>query len=66
MNRAEREIGQFKTHWHRFMNRHQCPDALWCFGAKYTSDICEVMARHDLEDRTPYEVLTGHTADKSE
>jgi hypothetical protein len=63
---GEREIGQFKAHWRRIMNRHQCPDALWCFAAEYTSDIREVMARLDLEDRTPYEVLTGHTPDKSE
>jgi hypothetical protein len=66
MNRAEREIGQFKAHWRRILNRHQCPDALWCFAAEYTSDILEVMVREDLNDQTPYEVLTGHTPDITE
>jgi hypothetical protein len=66
MNKAESEIGQFKTHWRRVVNRHKCPDALWCFAAEYTSDIREFMARPGLDDRSPYEVLTGFTPDISE
>jgi hypothetical protein len=66
MNRAERKISKLKTHWRSIMNRHQCPDALWCFGLEYRSDIQELMARNNLEGRTPLEVLTGSTPDISE
>jgi hypothetical protein len=66
MNRAEREISQLKAHWRRIMNRHRCPDALWCFGLEYTSDIRELMARNDLGGRTPLEAMTGETPDISE
>ena len=61
MNRAESEIGQFKTHWRRIMNRYRCPDMLWCFAAEYTSNIRELMSRPALEGRSPYEVMTGET-----
>jgi len=66
MNRAESEIGQFKTHWRRIMNRYRCPDMLWCFAAEYTSNIRELMSRPALEGRSPYEVMTGETPDISE
>jgi hypothetical protein len=48
MNRAELEIGAFKTHYRRIMNRNRCPEALWCFGATYTSEIRELIARPSL------------------
>jgi hypothetical protein len=44
MNHAEGEIGRFKTHFCHIMNRWECPETLWCFGATYTSRICELMA----------------------
>jgi hypothetical protein len=65
MNRAELEIGAFKTHYRR-MNRNRCPEALWCFGAMYTSDIRELIARPSLGDRSSLERMTGETPDASE
>jgi hypothetical protein len=65
MNRAEGEIGRFKTHYRRIMNRWQCPETLWCFGALYTSRIRELVARTNLNDRSAIEVMTGETPDIS-
>jgi len=66
MNRAEGEIGRTKTHFRRVMNRHRCPEALWCFGMEYTSGLRERIARPRLGDRSPLEKLTGETPDISE
>ena len=66
MNRAEGEIGKFKTHFRRIMNRWACPESLWCFGATYTSKIRELMSRPSLNDRSALETLTGETPDISE
>ena len=66
MNRAEGEIGRFKTHYRRLMNRRRCPEMLWCFGVEYTSSIRELMARSSLENRTPIEAMTGETPDISD
>jgi hypothetical protein len=66
MNHAEHEIGLFKTHYRRIMNRNRCPERLWCFGATYTSDIRELIARPSLGDRSAVERMTGETPDGSE
>jgi hypothetical protein len=66
MNHAEHEIGLFKTHYRRIMNRNRCPERLWCFGAMYTSDIRELIARPSLGDRSALERMTGETPDGSE
>jgi len=41
------------------------PEELWDFGIKYTSDIRQIIARPNLDHRSAYEVLTGHTPDIS-
>jgi hypothetical protein len=66
MNRAEGEIGRFKSHYRRLMNRYHCPETLWCFGVDYTSGLRQCIARARLDDRTPLEVMTGETPDVSE
>jgi hypothetical protein len=66
MNRAELEIGAFKSHYRRIMNRNRCPEALWCLGAMYTSDIRELIARPSLGDRSSLEQMRGETPDASE
>jgi len=66
MNRAEGEIGRTKTHFRRVMNRHRCPEALWCFGMDYTSVLRQQIARPRLGDRSPLKKLTGETPDISE
>ncbi|MGH3053835.1 MAG: hypothetical protein ACRDL7_02535, partial [Gaiellaceae bacterium] len=65
-NQAEREIKELKAHFRRIMNRSQCPERLWNFGIKYTSDLRANLSRPPLEGRTPVEVTTGDTPDISE
>jgi hypothetical protein len=65
MNRAEGEIGRFKTHYRRIMNQWQCPETLWCFGALYTSRIRELVARTNLNDCSTIKVMTGKMPDIS-
>jgi hypothetical protein len=65
MNRAEGKMGRFKMHYRRIMNWWQCPETLWCFGALYTSRICELVALMNLNDRSAIEVMTGETPDIS-
>ena len=36
---------------------------LWWFAAEYTSNIRQLMCRHALKGRSPYEVMMGETPD---
>jgi hypothetical protein len=65
MNCAEGEIGCFKMHYHCIMNRWQCSETLWCFGALFTSRICEWVACTNLNDCSALEGMTGKTPDIS-
>jgi hypothetical protein len=48
------------------MHRHRCPEAFWCYGLSYTKEIRQLLARPNLDWRTPIEVMTGETPDNSE
>jgi hypothetical protein len=48
------------------MDRKRVPEELWDFGLEYTADLCNFIARPELDYRTPYEVLTGDTPDISD
>ena len=38
-NRAEDAIGEWKKHYRRIMHRRRVPEALWNFGARYTTRV---------------------------
>ena len=65
-NKAESEIRELKKHFRRIMHRSKTPEALWCYGLEYASEIRSLMAKHNLDNRTPTEFLTGDTPDISE
>ncbi len=65
-NKAELEIRELKGHFRRVMYKTQAPERLWCYCFEYVSDIRSFTARPRLDDRTPYENLTGETPDISE
>jgi hypothetical protein len=67
-NRTEVEIRELKRHVRRLMARSHTPSPLWDFCTLYTTDLRNRLARplHQLQGRTPYEVLTGNTPDISE
>jgi hypothetical protein len=65
-NKAEDEIRETKNHFRHIMDRKKVPEALWDFGMEYTTYVRNCIAHPSLQDRTPYEVLTGDSPDISE
>lgn len=65
-NRAEVEIRELKKHFRQIMHKSRCPEAFWCYGLEYTTEIRKLMARPNFDWRTPTEILTGETPDCSE
>ena len=48
------------------MHRRRVPEALWNFGARYTTRVRRILPQSRLGDRSAHEVLTGETGDISE
>mmetsp|Transcript_19095 Transcript_19095/g.27144 ORF Transcript_19095/g.27144 Transcript_19095/m.27144 type:complete len:183 (+) Transcript_19095:3493-4041(+) len=48
------------------MDRNKVPEALWDFGMEYTAYVRNRIAHPCLNDRSPYEILTGDSPDISE
>jgi hypothetical protein len=65
-NKAEAEIRELKKHARRIMHRARVPERLWDFAYEYAAGLRNMLPRWSLDNRTPYEVMTGTTPDASE
>ena len=65
-NKAEDAIRDVKDHYRRIMDRKKVPEALWDFGMEYTAYVRNRIAHPSLNNRSPYEILTGDSPDISE
>jgi hypothetical protein len=66
-NRAENAIRELKRHVRRKMAANKVPARLWDFCVKWSSDVRNKTSsnRFELDGRTPYEAVLGHTPDIS-
>jgi len=67
-NRAEIGIKELKKHVRRLMSDTKTPKPLWDFCAQYAAEVRCITAQplFNLHGRTPYEIVTGNTPDRSE
>jgi len=59
-------IRELKKRWHKDMIEKKVPRRLWSYGIKYAAKVMQILPSRRLNNRTPYEVVHGHTPDISE
>ena len=67
-NPAEQSIHEVKKRWYRIMLKKKVPLRLWDYGFNWvceTENVCANMSKY-ADGRTPLEIITGETPDKSE
>lgn len=64
--RVDISIRELKKRWHQKMTSKNVPKRLWDFGIRHAAHVMQVLPSRSLNNRTPYEVVHGHTPDISE
>ena len=60
------EIRELKKRYHKKMRESNVPKRLWDYGIKHAARIGNYISKRRLDDRTPWEAVTGDTPDISE